>query len=79
MTILEEQIHSIQENLMEINKVAVKEVNSINEELAKIILELEDSIATELSEYLKLDSVPDDFPIAKRANLFFMLILIILL
>jgi len=73
MTILEEQIHSIQENLFEINKAAVKEVNSINEELAKIILGLKDSIVTKLSEYLKLDPVPDNFPIAKRANLFFML------
>ncbi len=73
MTILEEQIHSIQENLMNVNKAAVKEVNSINEELAKIILGLDDQTVSKLSEYLKLDSVPDDFPIAKRANLFFML------
>ena len=73
MTILEEQIHSIQENLQEINKRAVIEVNSINEELAKIILELDDSSVTNLSEYLHLDPVPHDFPLAKRANLFFML------
>jgi len=73
MTILEEQIHSIQENLHEINKLAVIEVNSINEELAKIILELNDSSVAKLSEYLKLEPVPDDFPLAKRANLFFML------
>jgi len=73
MTILEEQIHSLQDNLMNVNKAAVKEVNSINEELAKIILGLDDQTVSKLSEYLKLDSVPDDFPIAKRANLFFML------
>ena len=73
MTILEEQIHSIQDNLMNVNKAAVKEVNSINEELAKIILGLDDQTASKLSEYLKMDAVPDDFPIAKRANLFFML------
>ena len=73
MTILEEQIHSIQENLHEINKLAVIEVNSINEELAKIILELDDSSIASLSEYLHLDPVPHDFPLAKRANLFFML------
>ena len=73
MTILEEQIHSIQDNLMNVNKAAVKEVNSINEELAKIILGLDDQTVSKLSEYLKLDSVPDNFPIAKRANLFFML------
>jgi len=73
MTILEEQIHSIQDNLMNVNKASVKEVNSINEELAKIILGLDDQTVSKLSEYLKLDPVPDDFPIAKRANLFFML------
>ncbi len=73
MTILEEQIHSIQENLHEINKLAVIEVNNINEELAKIILELDDSSIANLSEYLHLDPVPQDFPLAKRANLFFML------
>jgi len=73
MTILEEQIHSIQQNLYDINKEAVIQVNSINEELAKIILGLDDSTANELTEYLRLQPVPDDFPTAKRANLFFML------
>ena len=73
MTILEEQIHSIQENLHEMNKKAVIEVNTINEELAKIILELDDSTIAKLSEYLHLEPVPDDFPIARQANLFFML------
>ena len=73
MTILEEQIHSIQENLQEINKQSVIQVNTINEELAKIILSLDDSTVVKLSEYLRLETVPDDFPIAKRANLFFML------
>jgi hypothetical protein len=73
MAILEEQIHSIQQNLYDINKKAVMEVNEINEELAKIILELDDSTADSLTEYLKLQPVPDDFPTAKRANLFFML------
>lgn len=73
MTILEEQIHSLQQNLHDINKQAVIEVNSINEELAKIILDMDDSTADYLTEYLKLQPVPDDFPTAKRANLFFML------
>jgi len=73
MTILEEQIHSIQQNLQDINMQAVIQVNTINEELAKIILELDDSTAEELTEYLKLQPVSDDFPTAKRANLFFML------
>ena len=73
MTILEEQIHSIQKNLYDINKEAAKNVNTINEELAKIILNLDDSTVSSLSEYLKLEPVPDDFPTAKRANLFFML------
>ena len=73
MTILEELIHSTQENLQEINKKAVIQVNSVNEELAKIILALDDKTAGELSEYLQLQTVPDDFPLAKRANIFFML------
>jgi len=73
MTILEEQIHSIQENLSKMNKAAVIQVNSINEELAKKILELNDSTVAKLSEYLRLEPVADDFPTAKRANLFFML------
>jgi len=73
MTILEELIHSAQGTLQKINKEVVIQVNTINEELAKIILNLDDKNATELSEYLKLQPVPDDFPLAKRANLFFML------
>jgi len=73
MTILEELVHSIQKNLYEENKKAVIEVNSLNEELAKIILGLDDLTATKLSEYLQLPSVPDEFPVAKRANLFFTL------
>jgi len=73
MTILEEQIHSLQQNLHDINKKAVVEVNVINEELAKIILSLENSVVDSLIEYLKLQPVPDEFPAAKRANLFFML------
>ena len=73
MTILEEMIHSQQENLQALNKDAAIQVNTINEELAKIILKLDDSTASSLYDYLQLQTVPDDFPIAKRANLFFML------
>ena len=73
MTVLEEQIHSLQQNLHDINKQAVIQVNNINEELAKIILNLDDSLIDSLTEYLKLQPVPDNFPTAKRANLFFML------
>ena len=42
MTMLEEQIHSTQTNLQEKNKTAAINVNSINEELAKIILDIDD-------------------------------------
>jgi hypothetical protein len=73
MTLLEELIHSVQKNLYEENKKAVIEVNTLNEELAKIILELDDLTATKLSEHMQLPAVPDDFPMAKRANLFFTL------
>lgn len=73
MTILEEQIHSIQNNLYEINKSAVTQVNEINEELAGIILTLKDDVIKNLYSYLQLPEVPDEYPVAKRANLFFTL------
>ena len=73
MTILEEIIHSVQDNLHRLNVRAVMVVNAINEELAKIILELDDKTVTSLTEYLQLQLVPDEFQIAKKANLFFIL------
>jgi len=73
MTILEEIIHSVQNNLQRLNKEVVIQVNEINEELARTILELDDSTVSQLSEYLQLQLVPEEFVIAKRANLFFML------
>ena len=73
MTVLEELIHSAQENLQQVNMNAAREVNKINEELAGIILSLDTKIVNELSEYCQLQAVPDDFPFAKKANLFFFL------
>jgi len=73
MTVLEELIHSTQENLHQINKNAAMQVNKINEELAKIILSLDTETINKLSEYCQLQAVPDDFPFAKKANLFFFL------
>jgi len=73
MTILEEIVHSVQDNLHKLNIQSVMNVNAINEELAKIILELDDKTVTSLTEYLQLQLVPDEFQIAKKANLFFML------
>jgi len=73
MTILEEIIHSVQDNLHRLNIQAVMQVNAINEELSKTILALDDKTATQLTEYLQLQLVPDEFQIAKKANLFFML------
>lgn len=73
MTILEELIHSAQENLQQINMNAAMQVNKINEELANIILSLDTETINKLSEYCQLQAVPDDFPFAKKANLFFFL------
>ncbi len=73
MTVLEELIHSAQGNLHQINKNAAIEVNRINEELAGIILSLDNETVNRLSEYCQLQAVPDDFPFAKKANLFFFL------
>ncbi len=73
MTVIEELIHAVQENLQQVNKNAAMEVNKINEELASIILSLDIETINKLSEYCQLQSVPDDFPFAKKANLFFFL------
>ena len=73
MTVLEELIHSTQENLQQTNKNAAIIVNKINEELAKVILALDTKTVNSLSEYCQLQAVPDDFPFAKKANLFFFL------
>lgn len=73
MTVLEELIHATQENLQQINRNAAMNVNRINEELATIILSLDTEIINKLSEYCQLQTVPDDFPFAKKANLFFFL------
>jgi hypothetical protein len=73
MTVLEELIHSAQENLQQVNKNAAMEVNKINEELANIILSLDTETINKLSEYCQLQTVPDNFPFAKKANLFFFL------
>ncbi len=73
MTVIEETIHSMQENLQQVNKNAAMQVNKINEELANIILSLDAKTINNLSEYCQLQAVPDDFPFAKKANLFFFL------
>ena len=73
MTVLEELVHSAQENLQQVNMNAATEVNKINEELASIILSLDNDTVNKLSEYCQLQAVPDDFPFAKKANLFFFL------
>jgi len=73
MATLEESIHAIQQNLHKRNKEAVKKVNEIYEDLAKIILNLNDVTLSNIFEYMNLEPVPDEFPIAKRANLFFVL------
>jgi hypothetical protein len=73
MTMLEESIHAIQKNLYKNNKEAVEKVNEIYEELAKVILDLDDVTLSKIFDYMNLEPIPDEFPIAKRANLFFML------
>ena len=73
MALLEESIHAIQQTLHQRNKEAVKKVNEIYEDLAKLILNLDDVTLSNIFEYMNLDPVPDEFPIAKRANLFFVL------
>ncbi|MCY3854213.1 MAG: hypothetical protein OXF77_02945 [Thaumarchaeota archaeon] len=71
MTIAEEIIHSTQIKLHEINKKAIQHINYVNEEIAKLILNLDNNKITKLSKYLNLEPVPEEFPTAKKANLFF--------
>lgn len=73
MTILEESVHSMQEPLQQANRLAAAEVNAINERLAGIVLDMDEESVKELSDYLQLQAVPDDFPFARKANLFFFL------
>jgi len=73
MTVLEELVHSAQANLHAINKEAATRVNDINERLAGIILTLDTETVNKLADHCQLQTIPDDFPLAKRANLFFFL------
>ena len=73
MTMLEESVHSMQVPLQEANRRAATEVNAINERLAGTILDMDGESVKNLSEYLQLQAVPDDFPFARKANLFFFL------
>lgn len=73
MTMLEELVHSAQENLQDVNAKAAAHVNKINERLASTILNLDNNTVNSLAEHCQLQTVPDDFPFAKRANLFFFL------
>ena len=73
MTVLEETVHSAQGNLQQANRDAAMQVNAINEELANIVLSLDPGTVNGLTEYLQLQAVPDEFPFAKKANLFFFL------
>ena len=73
MTMLEEIIHSMQGGLHKINEEAAAHVNRINERLADTIMNLDNDVVNRLSEHCQLQAVPDDFPFAKRANLFFFL------
>ena len=73
MTLLEEAIHAIQKKLYDQNKVAVQQVNEVYEDLAKMVLNLDNSSLSIICDYMNLEPVPDEFPIAKRANLFFVL------
>ena len=72
MTVLEELIHSAQGNLQQVNKDAAMQVNKINEELASIILSLDTDTINKLSEYCQLQTVPDDFPFAKKSKSVFL-------
>ncbi|CAI9831835.1 conserved hypothetical protein [Nitrosopumilaceae archaeon] len=73
MAVLEETVHSAQGPLQEANAAAASEVNRINEEIAASVLGLDDGAVRRLSSHCRLQEVPDEFPLARRANLFFFL------
>lgn len=73
MTVLEELVHSAQGNLYRMNAEAAAHVNVINERLARTVMSLDTDTVNMLAEHCQLQAVPDDFPFAKRANLFFFL------
>lgn len=73
MTVLEECIHSMQKSLYEQNRQAAIGVNIINEKIAQTILNMDGNNIKALSTYLKLQPVPDEYPFAQKANLFFFL------
>jgi len=68
LTSMEERVHSVQDNLLRLNIQAVMQVNTINEEQANTILALDDKTVTQLTEYLLLQLVHEEFQIAKKAN-----------
>ncbi|MCE9651854.1 MAG: hypothetical protein K8Q89_02170 [Nitrosarchaeum sp.] len=72
-TIISRLIHSAQKKLEQLYKNSAMQVNLINEELARIILDLDNQSANILSDYLQIQDVPDEFPFTKKANLFFFL------
>lgn len=73
MALLEESVHSRQGPLQEMNAAAAAEVNSLNEELAGCILEMDEGPASSLYKHMQLQDVPPEFPAARKANLFFTL------
>ena len=73
MTILEEAIHSMQEDLLQVSSQSAIGINNVNERLADIIMNINEDSIRYLSDYLQLQPVPDDFPFARKANLYFFL------
>lgn len=73
MTILEESIHSMQKDLLKVSSQSAIGINNVNERLADIIMNMDEDSIRYLSDYLQLQPVPDDFPFARKANLYFFL------
>ena len=73
MTVLEESIHSMQKDLLQVSSQSAIGINDVNENLAGIIMDMSNDSIRYLSNYLQLQPVPDDFPFARKANLYFFL------
>ena len=72
MTVLEELIHSAQENLQQVNRRAAVEVNKINEELANIMLIIGYRNSKQTIRILSITSSSRRFSFCKKSKSIFL-------
>ena len=73
MTLVEGLAHAALGPLYDSGREAAARMNEVGEELAAAVMSLDAGAVDGLADHCKLQPVPDDFPMAKRANLYFFL------